>query len=70
MISWQNDVHKQEKVGKEDDCLGILIGIPVGKAADFTLYSHLSNKREVTLTDFEKKSPPHTQFPPPRLLIS
>ena len=52
MISWQNDVHKQEKVGKEDDCLGILIGILVGKAADFTLYSHLSNKREVTLTDF------------------
>ena len=26
-------------------------------------YSHLSNKREVTLTDFEK-------IPPPRLLIS
>ena len=27
-------------------------------------YSHLSNKREVTLTDFENK------FHPPRLLIS
>ena len=34
-----------------------------------TDYSHLSNKREVTLTDFEKFHPPQKN-PPPRLLIS
>ena len=33
-------------------------------------YSHLSNKHEVTLTDFEKFRPPQNKIPPPRLLIS
>ena len=33
-------------------------------------YSHLSNKRDVTLTDFEKFHPPQIKIPPPRLLIS
>ena len=33
-------------------------------------YSHFSNKREVTLTDFEKFHPPQKKIHPPRLLIS
>ena len=33
-------------------------------------YSHLSNKREVTLTDFEKFHPPQKKIHPPQLLIS
>ena len=33
------------------------------------MYSHLSNKREVTLADLEKFHPPQKN-PPPRLLIS
>ena len=46
MISQQNDVHKQKKVAKEDDSLGILIGIPVGKAADFTLCLFANRKSQ------------------------
>jgi len=34
------------------------------------MYSHLSNKREVTLIDFEKFHPTQKKIPPPRLLIS
>ena len=34
------------------------------------MYSHHSNKREVTLTDFEKFHPPQKKIHPPRLLIS
>ena len=34
------------------------------------MYSHLSNKREITLTDFEKKSTQLAHFHPPHLLIS
>ena len=30
----------------------------MGAHARKSMYSHLSNKREVTLTDFEKKIPP------------
>ena len=37
---------------------------------DCDAYSHLSNKREVTLTDFEKFHPPQKRIPPPHLLIS
>ena len=32
-------------------------------------YSRLSNKRDVTLTDFEKFQPPQKKIHPPRLLI-
>ena len=35
----------------------------------FSSYSHLSNKHEVTLTDFEKFHPPQKKIHPPRLLI-
>ena len=31
-----------------------------------TDYSHLSNKREVTLTNFEKFHPPQKKIPPPQ----
>ena len=36
----------------------------------FFPYSHLSNKRDVTLSDFEKFHPQQKKSPPPRLLIS
>ena len=36
----------------------------------YYINSHLSNKREVTLTDFEKFPPPQKKIHPPHLLIS
>ena len=33
-------------------------------------YSHLSNKRKVTITDFKKFHPPQKKIHPPCLLIS
>ena len=44
-------VNKQEKVAKEDDCLGILIRIPVGKAADFTLFLFANRKSKPSFVE-------------------
>jgi hypothetical protein len=61
MYCWDPSMnHKTSYVDTKYFCLYLLL----------LHYSHLSNKREVTLTDFEKFHPPQKKFYPPRLLIS
>ena len=53
--------HHQELVSFNSPiCSGLWMFFP----DEDKLYSHLSNKREVTLTDFEKKIHPPQTFPP------
>ena len=57
--------HHQELVSFNSPiCSGLWMFFP----DEDKLYSHLSNKREVTLTDFEKKIHPPRTFPPSTII--